>query len=532
MKKAYTLIAIVLIVIIAISGGIYWWYQQQKPPTETNTLIVAFASDPSSFDPAVVFDDSIIQMGMIYETLTRVTPKGEVLPWLASSWEVSEDGLEWIFHLREGVKFHDGTEFNASAVKFSFERVLAINKGGAYMLYCIDHMEVVDRYTIKIYLKYPARLDLIVGGVYTTYIVSPSYVKKHATQDDPWAEEWMTEHACGTGPYKLAEWVHGQYVLLEKFDNYWGGWEGKHVEKVIIKAVREATTVETLLKAGEIDVAFYEIPAEKIKEMQESGQFQVLIFPTYHTIYLRINTLKPPCNNVLDRKALCYAFPYDDVIETAYGGFAQRLYGPLPQGMWGSPAPEELPTYEYNLTKAKELLAQAGYPNGGFTIDFYYYSGNEPMRRIAELYADSLSQIGITLNARAFPFDELFPLCVNPDTAPHISAHDWWPSWAADPYDFLYGMFHSDAIGIFNWSFYNNSEVDQLMDEANEISVVNKTKAVELYKEAQTKILEDAVTIYVAQVQRVIILQKWVHGYEFNPNYEYRIDYYAIYKGS
>jgi peptide/nickel transport system substrate-binding protein len=134
------------------------------------------------------------------------------------------------------------------------------------------------------------------------------------------------------------------------------------------------------------------------------------------------------------------------------------------------------------------------------------------------------------LNARAFPFDELYPLCVSLDTAPHISAHDWWPSWAADPYDYLYGMFHSKAIGIFNWAFYENKEVDRLIEEANKISMINRDKSIELYKQVQRILVEEAVTIYVVQRKALSICRSWVHGFSYNPNYEAYYSYYDMYK--
>jgi peptide/nickel transport system substrate-binding protein len=532
-KEALTKVqaAIILIIIaIAVVAGVAFYSASlpspTPPPTDVTTYVFGFNSDPSSLDPAVVFDDSTIQMGRIYETLVRVSPDMKIEPCLATSWNVSSDGLTWIFNLRRNVKFHDGTPFNATAVKFSFERTLEINKGGAYILYCIDKMEVLDPYTIKFTLKYPVPFDYIMGSQYSAYIVSPSYVMANE-QDGDLGQAWLAEHTCGTGPYKLKDWVHGQYVILEKFDDYWGGWAGKHVDKVIIEVIREVSTAAIELEEGKIDTTWI-LPYETVEALRGNPKFVISESPSLHTFYWRINTIKPPTDNVKVRQALCYAFPYGDAINTAFlGHYAERLQGPLPKAMWGHD--DELFMYDYNLTKARELFTEAGYPNGGFTIDLYYYSGSEPQRKMAELFKSSLAELGITLDARAFPFDQLYPICVNPETAPHLSAHDWWPTYT-DPYDFLYGCFASDSIGGFNWSFWNSTEFDELIEQANALSVVDRPKAIELYKQAQLLTVEEATTIFLAQLEGISVSRSWVYGWTYNPNYLYVPDYYSIYK--
>ena len=528
-SKKYVVIVLALVAVAAV-GVLYYATRPLPPPkTDVTTLIHAFNSDPSSLDPAVVFDDSIVEMGPLYETLVMFTPSGEPKPHLATSWEASADAKTWTFHLRTDVLFHDGTKMDAEAVKYSFERALAINKGGAYMLYVIDKMEVVDSDTIRFSLKYPARLDLIVGGQYTTYIMSPTYVKKYATADDPWAENWMKDHESGSGPYQLKGWVHGQQVTLVKFDKYWQGWQGKHLDTVIIRIVRESTTHELLLKQGEID-STWSIAIEKLNDFLNKPDYTVKISPTYHTLYWRVNTQKTPTNDVRVRRAISYAFPYSDAVTQIYKGYASQLQGPLAKGMWGHD--DKLFMYQYDLEKAKQLLTEAGYPNGGFTLTLYYYTGSESQRMMAELYKSSLAKLGITLDARAYPFDELSqlsnPFSVNASNAPHLSAHDWWPSWAADPYDYLYGMFYHDQY--FNWAFYNNTEFEKIIDEANLLSVTDRAKAIELYKNAQKTVVDDASTLYLVEVQNIFVSRNWVKGYDFNPNYQSNVPYYLMYK--
>jgi len=498
-----------------------------KIKTDVSTYIFGFSSDPSSLDPSVVFDDSSIQMGRVYETLVHVEPDMTVEPALATSWDTSEDGLTWTFKLREGVKFHDGSTFDAEAVRFSLERTKEMNKGAAYILLVIEEMDILDTYTIQFALTDPAPLDYILGSQYGAYIMSPSYVREHEVNED-YGQAWLAEHTSGTGPYMLTEWIHGQQVTLKKFDDYWGGWEGKHVDTVIIKVIRDTSTAAILLAEGQLD-STWTLPFETIDAVRDNADYIVFDSPTLHTLYWRINTQKPPTDNLLVRKALNYAFPYDEVIETAFlGRYGERLYGPLPKGIWGYDDDPPL-KYEFDLVKAADLLNQAGYPEGlPDPIDLYYYSPSDSQRRMAELYKSSLAEIGVELNARGFPFDELLALsCCDPEGGPHLSAHDWWPTFT-DPFDFLYGCWGSDQF--FNWAFWENTEFDDLVLEANALSVVDRPKAIELYKEAQRMILEAANTIYLAEIKGTSVHRSWVHGWVFNFNYDHVVDYYSIYK--
>lgn len=518
---AFSLIIVASMVLAGCIG------QEEGPDTDVTTFVFGFSSDPSSLDPSIVFDDSSIQMGRVYETLVRVAPDMSIVPALATSWDTSADGLTWTFNLREEVKFHDGSSFDAEAVKFSFERTLEINEGGAYILYVIDSMEVLDPYTIKFTLNSPAPFDFILGSQYAAYIMSPSFVQEHEVDGDL-GQAWLAEHTSGTGPYELTEWVHGQQVTLKKFDDYWGGWEGKHVDTVIIKIVREVSTAEIEMKEGKLD-STWELAYETIDSFRDDPDFVVVDHPTLHTLYWRINTQKPPTDKLLVRKALNYAFPYEEALEAAFSGgkFGERLYGPLPKGIWGYDDDPPL-KYEFDLEKAADLLEQAGHPGGGFTLDLYYYTPIDYQRVMAELFKSKLAEIGVTLNTRGFPFDELLALsCCDPEAGPHLSAHDWWPTFT-DPFDFLYGCWGSDQF--FNWIFWNSTEFDELVLEANSLSVTNKAKAIELYKQAQALVVEDANTIYLAQLIGTNVVRSWVHGWEFNVNYDHVIDYYAIYK--
>jgi len=525
----------VIILAIMLVGGTYFYAlttikpsapPPPPPPTDVNTLLWFDMHDPSTLDPAVVFDGSSREIFNTYETLSRMSPDGKVVPLLATSWESSPDGITWTYHLRDKVKFHDGTPFNADAVKFSLERTIKINKGAAYILGPITEIQVVDPLTVRFVLKYSQPLDLILSSLYAAYIISPTAVNQNE-KDGDLAQAWMTEHAVGTGPYKLDSWIHEQQLVYTKFNDYWRGWEGKHVERVIIKIVREASSSMIMLGTGELDYEMNRGPLEEVNSLKQRTDINVNVNPSMDILYIRMNVQKKPLDNKKVRQAISYAFPYKDAVEKVFMGYAEQARGPLPKGLWGFD--ESTFQYSYDLEKAKQLLTEAGYPNGGFTLDFLYYTGDEQVRKVAELLVENLGTLGITVNARAVPFGTLYAQATNPDTAPHLSVHLWWPTYA-DPYDYMYGMFHSSQIGVFDWSFYKNDEYDKLIEQANTISGTDRAGAIALYKKAQAMIVDDAPALFIWQRHVVDMTRTWVKGYEWNIFYSEHFDFYNIYK--
>ena len=192
------------------------------------TLVIGVYTDPITFDPARVHD---CQSGIVtwntYEGLLKYDfADYSIQPSLAVSWEIAEDSKSCTFHLRRGVVFHDGTPFNAEAVAYAMERFLDIGASPTMFLSAVKSWNILDEYTITFYTEEPwAFWEDAFASNKGLRIPSPTYVKAHVTSDDPWAENWMNDHICGTGAYNLVEWFIAQYAKCERFDNYWGGWD-------------------------------------------------------------------------------------------------------------------------------------------------------------------------------------------------------------------------------------------------------------------------------------------------------------------
>ena len=302
-----------------------------------NILVFGSVDSVTTWDPSASYSTELTYLANIYEPLLWVNPPGSeetFTPALAESWEVSSDGLVWTFHLRKGVKFHDGEPFNAEAVKYSFERTMEMGLGAAFILSPISEINVLDDYTVQFVLKYAAPLDRIVASAYAAWIMSP----KSAEQGRDWFE---AGNEAGTGPYKLVSWKPDEEIILEKFEDYWGGWEGPHFDKIMIKIIKEAIVMLQMLEAGEADLVT-RIPPESFDEVEAREDLEILRGPSFMNYAMHINTTKPPLDNKLVRQAISYATPYEDAIEVSVAGWGRQAVGPIPYGQFGHNETESL----------------------------------------------------------------------------------------------------------------------------------------------------------------------------------------------
>ncbi len=310
-------------------------------------------------------------MGNMYEQLLRINPPDSAekfTPLLAESWESSEDALTWTFHLRQGVTFHDGEVMNAEAVKLSIEAA-ADHGGASFIWWMLDTIETPDDYTVVFNLTTPAPVDLIASSLYGAWIVSPKALDAVAA-DEAYFE---TGIEAGTGPYMLDSYTPDQEVVFKKYDNYWGGWSPDNYDIVLNMIVPEATTQQQLLEGGEIDLAST-IPFDNVDTFKTNPDYTVYEEKSFFNYVGFFNTLRPPLDNPLVRQALSYAIPYQDIITIAFSGLGTQSRGPVPEGVW--PWSDQVNQYTYDMDKAEELMDQAGYGDGGFTIRLTHASEN------------------------------------------------------------------------------------------------------------------------------------------------------------
>jgi peptide/nickel transport system substrate-binding protein len=489
-----------------------------------DVAVYAYITSPViSWDPSIESTDGIVTLNNIYETLIRYDPaKDDFTPVLATSYSHSADGLKWTFSLRQGVKFHDGTPFNSQAVKFSIDRTMKLGKGLAYIWDPVKRIMTPNDSTVVFVLKYPAPVDLIAASSSGSWIMSPTAVTANG-------KDWFSSgHEAGTGPYTLQSQTMGQEVVLAKFPDYWGGWEGKHFSKVVIQQITEAATKRQLIEKGDADITI-DLPSEDLQALKANPELNVMVGPSFTNVQYLLNTQRPPLDNANVRQALSYAFPYEDVVRYAMGGNALQARGAVPKGLWGYS--ESLPQYTFDMEKAKALLQKAGHPKGGFKLELLYISGDEAMRRGAELYRAQLSKLGIEMTLRGMPFETMWEVAKSKDSSKRqdVFVLDWWPD-VVSPQSYLTGMFVTQDPPFFNLSYYSNPQFDRLVDKAGRMSGVDRTKAAQLYVDAQKILLDDAPAVFAYDKKYVGVARTSFKGFVDNPAYNRVVFFYDCYR--
>jgi peptide/nickel transport system substrate-binding protein len=522
MKKLSLMLVFVMLLsaLLAGCGGGQTGEGAEAP--ENDILFMASYCPPvMDWDPSICFSVESLVMANFYETLLRYdSAKDTFIPVLATEYEKSEDGLTWTFKIREGVTFHDGTPMDTDAVVYSLERSKNMNKGASFIWDPVNSITATDDSTVTITLDYAAPLDLIVSCAYSAYIMSP----EQAEQGTDWFQQG---NECGTGPYVLYSQVPGDEVIMSKFDNYWGGWDGEHFETVVIKNVGENASRRQMIESGEADIT-NSLMVEDLKAMQNNPEVTVYQSNSFANTIGFFNTQSAPYDNKLVRQAMNYAFPYDDIIKYVSQGFATRPTGPIPTSMWGS---LDKPLYEHDLDKAKALLAEAGYPDGGFKMQLGYISGVEDRKKTAELYKAELEKLGVEVEILGMPWDQLWEKAksTNPEDRPDWLSIAWWPD-VVTPASWFKALYMTEEDIFFNLGYYSNPELDEIILEADVQSGIDRDAAAELYRQAGTIVSEDAVSTFITDGQSIYTIRNNLMNFSEDPAYPYVLFFYDFYR--
>ncbi len=522
-----SLIAIIVIVVLVVAGGAYYLFFQPAP--KKTMLIIDIARDKTTWDPSYSFSVENAYLANMYETLLRMGPNGEIEYVLATSYTVSSDGKVWTFKLRHNVTFHDGTPFNATAVKFSIERHKRVyyttGQGAGYLWWMLDNITIVDTYTVRFYLTTPVPLDTLLTSIYGAWIISPSLQR---LGNDTQIKEWFEEgHSAGTGPYKLAEYVKQDHVLLERFDDYWGGWREGQFEKIYYKYTPDSVTQYNDLIGGSADIIM-NVPTSNIPQLKNDSRFVVDIEQSVYNYLMFFNTLKYPLNITKVRQALSYAVPYQDIID-ALDGYARQAKGPVPYGLW--PHSEDLFQYTYNLTMARQLLNESGVDPHGIRLKLTYAAENTAEATYAPLIEQAFEQLGFDVDVVALPWSTQWTQAMTDPTSYDLFLLLWWPTYP-DGYDNMENMFASWVLKWsyhFNFAWYNNSVFDYYLWTAYTTEPINKTRAFELYFTAQSILIEDAPAAFLYDAQEIITYRSDIGGFQYNINYPGVVFVYNLY---
>lgn len=484
-------------------------------PTElSGTMIVGRGGDSVGLDVGPQTDgESWRVIGEINEPLIRLEGTStKPIPWLAESWE-TKDSQTWIFHLRKGVKFHNGNPFNAEVVKWNMDRWRDKNNkwrfGKTFEYYdaefgeesAITDVKVIDEYTVQVTLKQPSAVllaKLSLAGVFS--MVDPKEIE---AQGDKYGTP--ASKPIGTGPYKFVEWVKDDHITLERNTEWWGG--PPRLAKLIFRSIPDNSARFAELKAGTVfqaDLAQTDLPAAA-----KDPNLTIYKTPALSTGYIAFQQCTPPFDKLEVRQAIAHAVNWGALIKPFYGEYGQLAGSFQPPAVLGS-NPDVKP-YEYDPAKAKELLTKAGLPNG-FETDFWYIPvirGYFPdSKAIGEAIAADLAKVGIKVNLKTKDWGAYledrnngkFPM--------------WMLGWGSDngdPDNYLGWHFYHDIGKPKKEDCYANDKVAQLLlDGRKEADLAKREK---LYQEAEVLIHNDVARIPVVWVQGTVTMRNEVKGY-------------------
>jgi len=478
--------------------------------------------DPHATDSGV----AALVHNQVCESLTSFKPgTSEVIPQLAERWEVSDDLTTYTFYLRRGINFTDGALFNAEAVKVNIDRMLALGKAPSIKFRGISTVDIVDDYTLRINLSEPS-----VNFLYTPissksglHILSPKAISEHKTADDPWAADWFSTHLVGTGPYKLVEWIPGDRVILAKNEEYWGGWEGEHIDTIVRRTVPEYTTRKLLLSTGELDM-IDNLLGEDEDNLNAIPGVKIERLPTINVGWYMFLFMDDVMWNLDLRKALSWAFPYEEANEIVGWG-SHQLEGPIPDCIYGHR--EDLFVYHTDLDKAAEHLAAAGYKPGELTLILIDYNVDRD-RRWFEVFYGNLKQIGVNLECEEMTWGQYASWMGLKDKGKgHITVRVHWPE-SPEPASYLNLYFEGteDNPPSLPRGYYS-LQLNWFLREA--ASTKNPERRNYLYGLAQEFIVDQALGIWAVHFYEAVAMRDYVKGFVFTPAKFGVYDFYNMY---
>ena len=487
-------------------------------PKRGGTLIFGRGGDSVGLDPGHEIDgESFKVCENIYDTLIQYKDKStEVEPALATSWESSADGLTWTFRLREGVVFHDGTAFNADAVLFSLNRqheeTHPFHKiGGVYNYWIdtglaevVDKISAIDEFTVQIRLKTPYAPFIPTLAIPAFSIVSPTALAK-------WGEDF-TNHPVGTGPFKFVQWDRNDKIVLEANDSYWRG--RPHLDRIVFQSIPDNSVRLIKLQEGSLHAMEFPNP-DDFQQIRDDPSLELLMQPGMNIGYLAMNMDKSPFDNLKVRLAINHAINKKAIVEYLYQGMGIPAKNPIPPTLWSYD--DTIEDYVYDPALAKQLLAEAGYPDG-FRTTLWALPVPRPYipdgRALAEVLQSELRNVGIDAKIVTYDWGTYLEKTKNGD---HDLAMLGWFADLGDPDNFFYYLLSKTAAQkpAGNIAFYRSDVMQDVLVRAREST--DQAERVALYKEAQAIFHHDLPWVPLAHAQQILVINEKVRDLNLHP---------------
>jgi glutathione transport system substrate-binding protein len=448
-------------------------------------VVLAISQQPETLDPYntnTTLTTAVTKS--FYQGLYGFDKDLKIQPVLAESHTVSKDGLVYTFKLRQGVKFHDGTDFNAEAVKVTLDRVLnPDNKLARFNQFNrVDKVEALSPFSVRITLKEPFAPFINSLAHASAAMISPTALKKYGNKD-------IAFNPVGTGPFTFVEWKQTDFVKVKKFDGYWKQGYPK-VDTLTWKPVGENSTRAAMLQTGEADFAT-PLPYEQAAELEKNAKLKLVTGPSIITRYISFNMLQKPFDNSKVRQAINYAINKEALAKVAFNGYAFPAEGVVPQGVKYA---HKMAPWPYDPKKARELLKEAGYANGFESVLWSAYTTTTAQKTI-QFVQQQLAQVGIKLSVQSLEpgqRTEWVQTAPDPKTAKVRMYYAGWSASTGEADWALRPLLATEAWPpkLNNTAYYSNEKVDGFI--AGALKSVDEKEKTELYRQAQEQIMKDA----------------------------------------
>ena len=474
--------------------------QTSTPSGDTDHLAIGITQDIDSMDPAKAESAATRELLFnVYEGLVKPDTAGNLNPTVASEYSISDDGSVYSFTLRDGVKFHDGSNVTAQDVKYSIERYRDSTTGGSLVsaFAKVDRVDIVDDTHVDVVLKEPDT-DFL---AYFTIGITPASVSD------------LDANPVGSGPYKFVSRSPLENVVLEKFDDYWNADEAAHIPNVTFKIVSNTDSIGLELAGGSLDL-YWRTPEAQLSQIPED-QFNILEGGMNLVQALYLNNSHAPFDDVRVRQALAYAIDPQQIMDFVSGGKGSEVGSSMYPAFSKYFMPELNDVYNQDIDRAKELLAEAGYADG-FSFTIQVSSAHPQHVETSEVLKEQLAAIGVTVNIQEIE----------------------WNSWLSDVYSdrnyeatvvgvdasalnapSMLSRFVSDAGN--NFVNFNSSNFDETYAKA--VASVDETEKTSLYKDCEKILANEAASVYIQDLPSFVVLNNRFDGYEFYPLYAQNI---------
>ncbi len=465
--------------------------QTSQSSGEETVVRMNIGSEPDSLDPwQSAASDTEAIMHNVFEGLCLYDENGEIIPGLAESWDISEDGLTYTFHLRQGVTFHNGDAFDSADVLYSYNNFAGLdgNEAVSSDYEIVESVEAPDEYTFVVHLSEP----------------SASFLSVNIDSILPEGYDDQAANPVGTGPFKFVEYTPSQRIVLEKNDDYYDQDRMAQVDRVEFYIMTDTAAVVSALQSGTLDIA--SISADDAAVLE--GQFDIYNSPQNMVQIFALNNEFEPFSKKEVRQAINYCIDKDQIIDSVFGGYGTKLYtnfSPVMEVYYNSDLEG---SYDTDVAQAQSLMEQAGYADG-FEFTVKVPANYQAHIDTAQIIAQQLQQINITMNIETIE----------------------WATWLEDVYTnanyegTIIGLTGKldpdDVLGRFESSYarnfynYSNSEYDQLINDS--VTELDEQTRIDNYKRCQEILTEDAVGVFICDPNLVVASRKDLKGYTFYP---------------